>query len=385
MRFIEQHIVQVEIIFEAYQGNEPLHLFLKKYFKKQKKFGSRDRRNISEYLYGVFRMGRENRHLSVRERVYIYLLLKGELDKPFFQEHFPELVDYYEKSLEEKLNLLTEVYQLRPTFRTQEEISEEINALNYRNSFYQEPHVFIRIRNNKSAYYNEIIKENKGVLIENDCYSFPPKTKLETFLEPIDYVVQDVNSQRTGSYFDKVISKKSVWDCCAGSGGKSILLLDKYPEVLLTVTDIRASILRSLLERFELYGLEAEMIAEVNVNKQKELTVLDNAMFDFIICDVPCTGSGTWARTPEQFYYFDKKEVSRFQKRQLDILKNTSSRLSEKGSIIYITCSVFRKENEEVVERFLELNSEFSLEEQVYLDGTLHRADTLFVSLLTKK
>ena len=77
MRYIEHHISQVEHLFEQYRGQEPLHLFLKKFFRKNKKFGSRDRKNITEYLYGVFRMGRENRHLSIRQRVYFSLYLKG--------------------------------------------------------------------------------------------------------------------------------------------------------------------------------------------------------------------------------------------------------------------------------------------------------------------
>ena len=150
----------------------------------------------------------------------------------------------------------------------------------------------------------------------------------------------------------------------------------------LTVTDIRASILRSLIERFELYDLSAEMIAELNVNKKKELDILEERKFDFIICDVPCTGSGTWARTPEQCYFFEKKEVKNFHRRQLDILNNASSRLKVGGQVLYITCSVFAKENEAVVAAFLEDNMSFKEVKSTYLDGTKKQADTLFVSLL---
>ena len=385
MKYIEQHIAQVEIIFEQYKGHEPLHLFLKKYFKKHKKFGSRDRRNIAECLYGVFRMGRENRHLSIRHRVYFFLFLKGDLPVTFFELYFNELVAHYNLPFEQKLKLVHDVYELRDTYRTQEEISSEIDLQAYRNSFYKEPLVYIRLRNNTREKYQAEIIENEGIFISDEQVSFPSKVKLETFLKVEDFVVQDLNSQGTADYFTELTSKAEVWDCCAGSGGKSILLLDKHPNVLLTVTDIRANILRNLIERLKLYSLETELIAELNVNKEKDLEALEDRTFDFIICDAPCTGSGTWARTPEQFYYFEKKEVQKFQKRQLDILTNVSVKLKSGGELLYITCSVFAKENEELVAKFIEEQSNYKLVEQHYLNGVNSRADTLFVAKFLKK
>ncbi len=384
MKYIEQHIAEVERIFEEYKGREPLHLFLKKYFKRHRKFGSRDRRNITECLYGLFRMGRENRHLTIRQRVYFFLFLKGELGQDFFEENYDELSVNYPKSFEQKLKLLQENYELRRTFRAQDEISSMVDLQAYRTSYYREPLVYIRLRNDSKNKYQETILAHEGVSHGENIVSFPPKAKLDTFLDIQDYVVQDINSQRTADYFPTLEDTFEVWDCCAGSGGKSILFLDKYPDALLTVTDIRVTILRSLMDRFRLYNIEAEVIAELNVNKEKDLKILDDQMFDFIICDVPCTGSGTWARTPEQFYYFDKKEIKNFQKRQLDILSNASKRLKKGRSLLYITCSVFAKENEEVVEHFLASEPDFSLTVQQYLDGTTQRSDTLYVAQLSK-
>jgi len=384
MKFIEQHIQQVEKIADGYKGQEPLHLYLKKFFKRNKKFGSRDRKNIASYLYGAYRMGRENRHLTMRQRVYFYLFLSNKGNADVFPDDFADLPPLLSSSFEKKIDFLRSKYKLRETYRAQDEISKKIDSERYRNSFYNDPKVYIRIRNNSTKDYQKIIKENDGEQEEANVFSFPSQVKLHTFLEEKNYVVQDINSQRTAHYFPNLNESSDVWDCCAGSGGKSILLLDTHKNVNLTVTDIRASILRSLLERFELYGLEADMLAEMNINKAKELDVLEGRFFDFIICDVPCTGSGTWARTPEQFYFFEKKEISRFQKRQLDILENASSRLKKSGSILYITCSVFTKENEDVVTLFLEKHSDFKIGKQHYLDGTSSQADTLFITQLLK-
>jgi 16S rRNA (cytosine967-C5)-methyltransferase len=384
MKYIEQHIQQANSIAEAYKGQEPLHLYLKKFFKRNKKFGSRDRKSIASYLYGAYRMGRENRHLSMRQRVYFYLFLSGEGGTDLFADDFADLQGLVSKPFREKIEFLRSNYELRETYRAQDEISTKINSEEYRNSFYTEPRVYIRLRNESAQNYEKVIAENEGEELVANLFAFPPQIKLHSFLAERDYVVQDVNSQRTAQYFPVLGETDEVWDCCAGSGGKSILLLDAHKNLKLTVTDIRASILRSLLERFELYGLEAEMVAELNINKAKELQILEDRFFDFIICDVPCTGSGTWARTPEQFYFFEKKEIGRFQKRQLDILENASSRLKKSGVILYITCSVFAKENEEVINLFLQKHTGFKIEEQEYLDGTSSQADTLFVTKLVK-
>ncbi len=385
MKFIKQRIAQASIIFENYKGQEPLHLYLKKYFKRDKKFGSRDRREIAECLYALYRIGRENRHLTIEQRVYFYFFLTGNFDKKFFEENQNELTDKSELPFEEKLNFLQKKYGLRETFKTQEEISIHVDAIDYRNSFYHEPKVFIRLRNNAKEKYVTIIDELGGEFIASNCIAFDQKIKLEQHLQEPDYVVQDYNSQRTADYFPNLIKGNTVWDCCAGSGGKSILLLDTYPEVELTATDIRANILSNLIKRFELYNLEAEVIAELNINKEKELAVLgDDAEFDVVMCDAPCTGSGTWARTPEQFYFFEKKEIDKFQKRQLTILTNTSKKLKQGGTLLYITCSVFAKENEDVVQLFLAEHNNYVQSKAVYLGGTRIRADTMFVSVLTK-
>src|SRR5690606_25062975 len=77
---------------------------------------------------------------------------------------------------------------------------------------------------------------------------------------------------------------------------------------------------------------------------------LGDRRFDGIICDVPCTGSGTWARTPESCFYFDQAAIAAYAKKQQAILRNAGRYLKPDGRIVYITCSVFRAENEDVIE-----------------------------------
>jgi 16S rRNA (cytosine967-C5)-methyltransferase len=105
--------------------------------------------------------------------------------------------------------------------------------------------------------------------------------------------------------------------------------------------------------------------------------------YDIILCDAPCTGSGTWARTPEQLAFFEQKKIASFVKMQQKIASNAIQSLKANGLFFYITCSVFKKENEEVV---MYLKEKFHLQvlQMEYLKGYEMQADTMFVAVLTK-
>ena len=102
--------------------------------------------------------------------------------------------------------------------------------------------------------------------------------------------------------------------------------------------------------------------------------------FDLIICDAPCSGSGTWGRTPEQLLYFKKNEIINYSNLQKKIAINAVPYLATKGYFLYITCSAFKKENENVV-AFILQQSNLKLVNQVLLKGYEDRADTMFAAL----
>ena len=71
--------------------------------------------------------------------------------------------------------------------------------------------------------------------------------------------------------------------------------------------------------------------------------------FNLIVCDVPCTGSGTWSRTPEQLFFYNETEIEKYTLVQKKIISNTLPYLDENGYFLYITCAIFKEENEAAV------------------------------------
>jgi 16S rRNA (cytosine967-C5)-methyltransferase len=109
---------------------------------------------------------------------------------------------------------------------------------------------------------------------------------------------------------------------------------------------------------------------------------IHHSPFDLIIADVPCTGSGTWSRTAEQLYFFDEKKIDHYSGLQKKIIANVVRSLRPGGFLLYITCSVFKKENEEMIDY---IEKEFHLQKlkMESLIGYDKKADTMFAALLS--
>ena len=196
------------------------------------------------------------------------------------------------------------------------------------------------------------------------------------------YEVQDWSSQQ--SLNDLVIPERSSWwDCCAASGGKSLLLLDKEPNIKLLVSDVRLSILRNLDERFEKASVKTYFRKKILDLSKPVNNIMGEESFDGIILDAPCSGSGTWGRTSEMLWKFSKSEIEKYSSLQKDIVKNVVPYLKPGKTLLYITCSVFAAENEEICQY---ITDELGLQliDQHSIIGYDKKADTMFVAQFKK-
>lgn len=379
--FIESYFQTAAHLFEQYEVQMPLHLFLKEYFRNNKKFGSRDRKYISELLYGIYRLGKANEHLRVRDRLLIGSFLSGRLPNLFFEKVNKELAIRYEANIQEKMAYVIEAYQC--DFSVPFALTTGISEEQFIQNLYAHPRVFIRIRKNHTTIEEKLIQQAIAFQrVSANCLSFDASVKLNELLDPSDYVIQDYASQLTGDHF-KPASNESWWDCCTASGGKSIMLLDKNSSIKLTATDIRETILKNLHERMRVYGYESHYVS-FNLDVTKDVSGQLKNKFDAIVCDAPCSGAGTWGRSPEQYYFFTPEKLSQFARLQSDIMQHIIDQLKPDGRLYYITCSVLKHENEEIMDSFMQQNPGYSYIAEC-IDTTTLGGDMMYIAEVRKK
>ncbi|RYD74106.1 MAG: RsmB/NOP family class I SAM-dependent RNA methyltransferase, partial [Sphingobacteriales bacterium] len=152
------------------------------------------------------------------------------------------------------------------------------------------------------------------------------------------------------------------------------------PTTKIYASDLRAGVLHNLEERQKLLGKGKVETFLCNLENKIDKKL---PQFDGIVADVPCSGSGTWARNPENLSYFDSEVLPVFQQKQLKILENIYPFLKTGKPLVYITCSVFKAENEEVIEKFCAKHS-VKIDEQKYLEGYKTGAENIFLCRLIK-
>lgn len=139
---------------------------------------------------------------------------------------------------------------------------------------------------------------------------------------------------------------KRVWDTCAAPGGKTLVLANRLTNAELLATDVSPKRLARMDERLqrETPGRVRTLLADASQLSQDEGT------FDLILCDAPCSGTGTLARNPEIKVRLDEHDLPRQAERQRAILAGALSRLAKGGRLVYSTCSLEPEENERIVE-----------------------------------
>ena len=373
-------------IWDEYPAETPLSKFLPGFYRQNKQMGSTDRRIASRLVYNYFRLGKALPGIPTNERLLVAEFLCNAQLNSFLQHFKPEWALCIGFGIDEKLNMVKTAYpdfNLEDIFPWTGRLSDDIDKQAFLRSFFIQPDLFIRIHKGlenqvKAALTAaEVVFKDEG----NGCLSLPNGTRLETIFPNQNWVeVQDLSSQQTAAFF-KPQKWESWWDACAASGGKSLLLYELEPTIKLVVSDIRESILSNLDERFQQVGLRKYQVKLLDLTQNNDLLLHDYA-FDGIILDAPCSGSGTWGRTPEMISQFDAHKIEFFQGLQQRIARNVVKHLKPGQPLIYITCSVFKAENEDMVS-FIVKELGLKLEESKVLKGYEGKADTMFVARLS--
>ena len=194
------------------------------------------------------------------------------------------------------------------------------------------------------------------------------------------FYVQDLASQKAVSVLNPTADSR-VLDMCAAPGGKSFtmaLLMQNKGEIV--SCDLYP-------QRVELIEKSAKRLGlSIIKTKVSDATVYDEGLgeFDYILCDAPCSGLGVIRRKPD-IKYKAFEEFDSLCEIQLKILKNAVKYLKKGGKLLYSTCTLRKKENEDIVNAFLSENKNFKCEYShtfmPHTDGT----DGFYCALLTNK
>ncbi len=383
---VYQQIRNFERAMDGFEQDQPFSRYLTTFFKENKQMGSSDRRSTSRLCYNYFRLGLAAAQLSQQRRLVLAEFL-CEQDSPVVSLFEPNYVAKLGLSLDEKLAFLESEGLLKRAdlFPFTAYLSPQIDVKRFLMSQLVQPHLYIRVKRGKNKLVRTILDENQisytalneQTLALVNGTSLQRLSRLEGLVE-----VQDLSSQRTLDFMQPA-ERETWWDACAASGGKSLLLMDACPSVNLLVSDLRMSILRNLDERFDQAGIKHYRKKILDLTKDP-YAILGNEKFDGVLLDAPCTGSGTWGRTPEMIRQFKTTKIEEFSTLQKTIASHVSAYVKVGKPLIYITCSVFRAENEDVVDYILN-NLGFELESMRGLEGYTEQADSMFVARLIKK
>ncbi len=146
-----------------------------------------------------------------------------------------------------------------------------------------------------------------------------------------------------------------VLDCCAAPGGKTCHILELSPQIeSMTAIDVDENRLVRVNENLERLGLKANVITADAASQEW----WNGTLFDKILLDAPCSGTGVIRRHPDIKWLRKANDIEKLTELQQQILKNIWSLLKPGGTLLYATCSILPEENTTQVQHFIDNNND---------------------------
>ncbi|MGE0501634.1 MAG: RsmB/NOP family class I SAM-dependent RNA methyltransferase [Rhizobiaceae bacterium] len=184
-----------------------------------------------------------------------------------------------------------------------------------------------------------------------------PNVQAEPAFQKGWFEVQDEGSQLV-ALLAGAEAGMQVLDFCAGAGGKTLAMAASMRNSgQIFAFDSEKARLAPIFDRIRRGGCRNVQV----VAKPGELTALEGRM-DLVLVDAPCTGSGTWRRRPDAKWRLSARQLEVRRAEQSKILDHASRFVKPGGRLAYVTCSVFREENQDQVDVFLARDGGFTAE-----------------------
>lgn len=188
------------------------------------------------------------------------------------------------------------------------------------------------------------------------------------------FQIQDEAAQLASLLLGPFQSEGKYLDSCAGLGGKTSHLLQLTRQFAATVQAVepephRLIKLKENLER--LFPNHCPLIFQGSL--QQFAQTREDLLFDGVLIDAPCSGTGVTGRHPDIRWNRQVEELRRYQEEQQELLTLAAQLVRPKGIVVYATCSLEPEENQQVVENFLISHPEFKLTDcQQFLPEAAH-------------
>lgn len=326
--------------------------------------------------YGTIQMALALDHLAVQltDRKHLKLKAKEQvlLRTALYQMHFMQRLPSYAIGNEtirlakkycqpyfvSFLNALLRKYEssapLLPTGSSDKELSIHysypqyfIKALKQEHKNFQNllqlgneaPTLMVRIRTgNIPEDWTEVIKGPLRVAIPSG------QTNWKDLSSSNQYYIQNATQVDLLNYLSSLTPvPRTVMDLCAAPGGKLIAAHDLFPQAKLCANDISRRRLQKLKQNLLKYNIHAELTS----NDKEPLYFHDP--FDLVIVDAPCSNSGVLNKRPEARWRLTPEQIEALNQEQLGLLKTASELLTDQGHIWYMTCSILKAENKDLI------------------------------------
>lgn len=199
------------------------------------------------------------------------------------------------------------------------------------------------------------------------------------------FEVQDASSQLVAPYLDVEPGMRIV-DTCAGAGGKTLhlasLMQNKGQLIAMDLYESKLKQLKIRAKRNSAFNIEYRIIDTTKVIKK----LYDKA--DRVLIDAPCSGLGVLKRNPDAKWKLQPEFIDNIKKIQAEVLENYSKIVKPGGKLVYATCSILPSENQEQIQNFLKntkIGQEFTFIKETKVLASQSGFDGFYMALLERK
>ena len=344
-------------ILDTYLDEAKIDFVLRKWAIKHRFAGSSDRRKIKDIIFDIIRQKKSCEHVgggfSGRNLLIGYLKLKGtELSSVFDNSKFgPKELTIKEQNINVDFSNLSNIYELDfpswliPILRRslQSEFNNVVKALRNRSN------VQLRVNLKKISRLNAIKKLKKNNI---ECEINKLCSTALNVLSGAQHILtspcfengfvelQDAGSQLVSELIEINYNDK-VLDMCAGAGGKSLAIsCGAEMDATYYAWDINFDRMKDIDARSKRAGVKIEKVIKLS----------SKSVYNKIIIDAPCSGSGSWRRDPEGKWRLDEDILENYVKTQKELILKGLKLLAPRGQILYITCSILDIENGKLID-----------------------------------